>query len=375
MEHHISLSLIIFFLTLFYLFTKLKTSTSPHTNNNLPPQPWKLPLIGHLHHLLGSLPHIALTNLSQNLGPIFHLRLGEFTFVVISSPDLAKQVMKTNDLSLANRPKLLSAEIVGYNYTDVIFSPYGEYWRQMRKICILELLSAKKVGSFKSIRDQESWSLVECMVNKGPVTINLTEKIFSTINVIATRVAVGSRCKDHGMLVELIEQLVSLSGGFDVCDLFPSFKVLHLVTGMRGKLMRIHSKIDKMLDGIISDHQECRAGGGRTEQNEDLLDVLLRLKDDGGLQFPLTYDNIKAVILVSTPLTCSVKSRFETVGLGWGSGSKLNGPARLRTFFFSRAKILSSSSTHKKTPLTRLVFKFCIFLPILVLVCVYKQYF
>ncbi|XP_021977794.2 premnaspirodiene oxygenase [Helianthus annuus] len=205
--------------------------------------------------------------------------------------------MKTNDLSLANRPKLLSAEIVGYNYTDVIFSPYGEYWRQMRKICILELLSAKKVGSFKSIRDQESWSLVECMVNKGPVTINLTEKIFSTINVIATRVAVGSRCKDHGMLVELIEQLVSLSGGFDVCDLFPSFKVLHLVTGMRGKLMRIHSKIDKMLDGIISDHQECRAGGGRTEQNEDLLDVLLRLKDDGGLQFPLTYDNIKAVIL------------------------------------------------------------------------------
>ncbi|MFS7914583.1 putative oxidoreductase [Helianthus anomalus] len=62
MELHIPLSLIIFFLTFFYLFTKIKTSTSPHTNSNynLPPQPWKLPLIGHLHHLLGSLPHIAL---------------------------------------------------------------------------------------------------------------------------------------------------------------------------------------------------------------------------------------------------------------------------------------------------------------------------
>ncbi|KAJ0539284.1 putative premnaspirodiene oxygenase [Helianthus annuus] len=227
MELYIPLSLIIFILTFFYLFTKLKTSTSSHTNNyNLPPQPWKLPLIGHLHHLLGSLPHIALTNLSQNLGPIIHLRLGEFTSVVISSPDLAKQVMKANDLSFANRPKLLSAEIVGYNYTDIAFSPYGEYWRQMRKICILELLGAKKV-----------------------------------------------RYKDHGMLVELIEQAVSL----------------HLVTGMRGKLMKIHGKIDKMLEGIISDHQECRAGGGRAEQNEDLLDVLLRLRDDGWLQFPLTY--------------------------------------------------------------------------------------
>ncbi|KAL9991772.1 putative premnaspirodiene oxygenase [Helianthus debilis subsp. tardiflorus] len=135
------------------------------------------------------------------------------------------------------------------------------------------------------------------MVNEGKVTVNLTKKIFATINVIATQVAVGSRCKDHGMLVELIEQAVSLSGGFDVSNLFPSFKILHFVTGMGGKLMKIRGKIDKMLDGIISDHQECRAGGGRAEQNEDLLDVLLRLKDDGGLQFPLTYDNIKAVIL------------------------------------------------------------------------------
>ncbi|KAF5795839.1 putative oxidoreductase [Helianthus annuus] len=142
----------------------------------------------------------------------------------------------------------------------------------MRKICILELLGAKKVRSFESIRDQESWRLVECMVNEGKVTVNLTKKIYATINVIATRVSVGSRCKDHGMLVELIEQVV-------------------------GKLMKLRGKIDKMLDSIISNHQECRAGGGRAEQNEDLLDVLLRLKDDGGLEFPLTYDNIKAVIM------------------------------------------------------------------------------
>ncbi|MFS7899630.1 putative premnaspirodiene oxygenase, Indoleacetaldoxime dehydratase [Helianthus anomalus] len=176
MEFYIPLSLIIFILTFFYLFTKIKTSTSPHTNNNynLPPQPWKLPLIGHLYNLFGSLPHIALSNLSQNLGPIIPLRLGEFTSVVISSPDLAKQVMKANDLSLANRPKLLSAEIVGYNYTDIIFPLYNEYRRQMRNICILE-------------------------VNEGPVTVNLNEKILARINVIATRVAVGKRCKDHGI--------------------------------------------------------------------------------------------------------------------------------------------------------------------------------
>ncbi|XP_076881784.1 premnaspirodiene oxygenase-like [Bidens hawaiensis] len=293
MDLQIPFSLIIFFLTFFYLFTKFKSSGA-NTENRLP-QPWKLPLIGHLHHLSGSLPHHALANLAKALGPIFHLQLGEINAVVISSPELAKQVMQTNDLLFADRPKLLSAEIIGYNYTDIAFAPYGEYWRQMRKICILELLSAKKVRSFDSVREQESWSLVESMVNEGPVKINLTKKIFTMMNVVASRVAVGSRCKDQATLLELIEQAVSLSGGFDVSDLFPSFKLLHLVTGMRRGLTKIHSKIDKILDGIISDHQG--RGGGQTELNEDLLDVLLRLKDDGGLQFPLTYDNIKAVIL------------------------------------------------------------------------------
>ncbi|KAL8225196.1 hypothetical protein R6Q57_017753 [Mikania cordata] len=191
----------------------------------------------------------------------------------------------------------MSAEIVGYNYTDIVFSPYGDYWRQMRKICIVELLSAKKVRSFESVREQESWNVVESMVNKGPVKINLTERIFTMMNVIACRVTVGSRLEDQERLLALIEQAVSLSGGFDVSDLFPSVKVLHLVIRMRRKLMKIRREIDKMLDGIISDHQERRAGGLQIHENEDLLDVLLRVKDEGELQFPLTYDNIKPVIL------------------------------------------------------------------------------
>ncbi|GKF77459.1 cytochrome P450 71AV8-like protein, partial [Tanacetum coccineum] len=66
---------------------------------------------------------------------------------------------------------------------------------------------------------------------------------------------------------------------------------------MRNRLWRLRTKTDVILDDVISDHQQRRAGGQNTEDNEDLLDVLLRLKDDGGLEIPLTLDNIKAVIL------------------------------------------------------------------------------
>ncbi|KAL8232505.1 hypothetical protein R6Q57_002283 [Mikania cordata] len=287
-------SYLVLFLPVLYLLTKL-TTTKPKPLN-LPPQPWKLPFIGHLHHLSGSLPHQALANLAQKLGPIIHLQLGEIKAVVISSPDLAKQVMKTDDLSFATRPKLLCAEIVGYNYTDIAFAPYGDYWRQMRKVSILELLSAKRVESFESVRDEETWNVVEAIIKESPGgPVNVTEKIFMMMNAISFRVSIGSRCKNQAKLLELIEQIFLAAGGFDVADLYPSFKLLHLVTGLRKKLMKIHHDVDEMFEGIISDHLDRRAAG--ETDHSDLLDVMLRLKDEGGLQIPITNDNIKAILL------------------------------------------------------------------------------
>nr|XP_043609473.1 premnaspirodiene oxygenase-like [Erigeron canadensis] len=281
-----------------FIFTRIRTFSSLERSKNLPPQPWKLPIIGNMHHLLGEPPHRALKNLADKLGPVFRLQLGEISAVVISSPLVAKEIMKTHDLSFADRPKLLCAEIVLYNYTNISFSPYGNYWRQMRKICVLELLSAKKVRSFQSIREEESCSLVESVALQRSKTINLSEIIVVMMNTIISRVAVGSTCKDQKTLLAVIKEGMILASGFDVADLFPSFKVVHRVSGMRNKLMNIHKKIDKIFDSIISDHQErLRVGGLINHENEDLLDVLLRLRYDGGLEFPITHDNIKAVIL------------------------------------------------------------------------------
>ncbi|XP_071739594.1 cytochrome P450 71AV8-like [Rutidosis leptorrhynchoides] len=288
------MSFLIYFATLFLFITIITLFKS--SEKNLPPQPWKLPVIGHLHHLLGALPHHALTNLAKKHGPIIHLKLGQVSTVVISSPNLAKDIMNTHDLSFAGRSKSISAEIISYNYKDIACVSYGEYWRQMRKICVLELLSAKKVRSFQSIREKESWNLIESIKGSNNA-INLSEKIYMLMNTITSKNAVGSvSMKDQGRLVSNIKQLLLIAGTLDVENLFPSIKGLHLITRTRYKLMKIFKIIDEILDNIISNHQERRSSGQR-EDNEDLLDVLLRLQHDGGLQFPLTYDHIKAVIM------------------------------------------------------------------------------
>nr|GEW26121.1 cytochrome P450 71AV8-like [Tanacetum cinerariifolium] len=188
------------------------------------------------------------------------VKLGEISAILVSSPSVAKEIMKTHDLTFADRPSFLLLK--------------------------LSITTA-----------QTSPSLSMVLANDSSKTVNLTEKIFMLMNTITCKATVGSRCKDQEQLLALIAELVYIASGFDVSDLFPSIKILHGITGMRNRLWRMRTKIDVILDDVISDHQQCHAGGQNIKENEDILDVLLRLKDDGGLEMPLTLDNIKAVIL------------------------------------------------------------------------------
>lgn len=120
-------------------------------------------------------------------------------------PGICKRSDETHDVIFASRPQDVAAKIMSYDYSDIIFSPYGDYSRQLRKICISELLSIKRVQSFWSIREEEVSNLIKLIDSRAGSVINLSDEVNSLMYCITSSAAFGNKCKDQELFVEVGE--------------------------------------------------------------------------------------------------------------------------------------------------------------------------
>ncbi|KAL2347891.1 hypothetical protein Fmac_001891 [Flemingia macrophylla] len=208
----------------------------------IPPGPWKLPVIGNIPHLVTStLPHKKLRDLAKIYGPLMYLQIGEVLTIIVSSPEYEKEIMKTHDAIFASRPQTLAADIFSYGCTDIAFSPYGKYWRQLRKICTMELLNHKRVNSLRPIREEEVTDLVRMVASHDGSPVNLTKAVvLSTYNIIS-RAAFGMKYKEKEESISLLKKLMKVMAGFYIEDVFPSAKWVQFFTGYsKSKLEMLH---------------------------------------------------------------------------------------------------------------------------------------
>ncbi|KAL0835577.1 hypothetical protein Bca101_087466 [Brassica carinata] len=234
-----------------FLFLNQILKRGATSNRNRPPSPRRLPLIGNLHQL--SLhPHRSLSNLSLRYGPLMLLHFGRVPIIVVSSADIAHDVMKTHDLN------------------------------------------KKLVRSFENIREAEIVAMMEKLekASSSSLPVNLSESLLSLTNNVICRIAMGRKYSleenpmDFGNLLRTLMEL-------PVGDYIRGLAWIDKIRGLDRKMEEVCRTFMEFLEGVLQEHVD----EGEKKETFDFVDMLLRIQRDKTNGFELDRSDIRLIML------------------------------------------------------------------------------
>lgn len=214
-----------------------------HPNRKLPPSPPTQPILGNLHQL-SALTHRSLQSLGTKYEPLMLLHFGRKPVLVVQSAAAASEIIKKHDLIFANKPESSATRRLFYDLRNISVAAYGEYWRKVKSVCIVHLLSNKRVQSFRSIREEEIALLMKkiesCCLCCSPV--NLSELFVTLTNDVICRSAFGRRYsegEDGKKFLMLLGELLHLLGSVSIGEFIPWLSWINRVNGFDYRVDRV----------------------------------------------------------------------------------------------------------------------------------------
>ncbi|WVZ59032.1 hypothetical protein U9M48_009240 [Paspalum notatum var. saurae] len=235
-------------------------------------------------------------DLSRRYGPLMLIRVCERVAVVVSSAEAAREIFKGHDVTFEQRPSSPGIDELYRHGEGIIFAPYGDQWRQLRRIVMTELLSARRVEAFRRIREDEAARLVSSLASAPPgQVVNVGERLDEFIADAGVRAIFSDRLPDRTVFLKMVRQIDDIEALFDLHDLFPSSRLLRMIPWGR-KAERHRQELLRLMDDILRSHEERRAAGGGGDEEQDMIDVLLRIQKEDDMRVSLTQGVIRAVL-------------------------------------------------------------------------------
>ncbi|KAK9055467.1 hypothetical protein SSX86_026550 [Deinandra increscens subsp. villosa] len=274
--------------------------SSSRSKIRLPPSPFALPIIGHLH-LLAPIPHQALHNLSTRYGPVFRFFLGSVPCLAVSSPEMAKEFLRTYEASYLDRPRNTTTVYLTYGSKDFMFAPYGPYWKFMKKLVMSELLNGKTLDLLFPVRRDEVNRFIKLLSQKSTLgkPVDVKDELLKLTNNMISRMLMSERCSEEeneaSDMRKLVTEISKITGELNLSDYIWFLKNFDL-QGYGKRVKEIHPRFNKLIERIITEHENERRNKKKDEAR-DLLDILLKISEDDTMEMKVTKDNIKAFIL------------------------------------------------------------------------------
>ncbi|XP_039167213.1 flavonoid 3'-monooxygenase CYP75B137-like [Eucalyptus grandis] len=262
-----------------------------HATAPLPPGPRGVPFFGYLP-FLGTNLHRKFAELAETYGPIYKLRLGSKLYVVVNSPSLAKEIVRDQDMTFANRDPNIAGAIASYGARDIAFSSQGPYWRNLRKLFVQQLMSNMSLDACYGLRRQEVRKALSDLYRKRGLPVDIGElALLILVNMVMGMLWGGTLQGEKGEAVasefrEVVAKLMVLLGSPNVSDFFPALAWLDL-QGVERDMKRVH----QWLDGFIQPIIDCATKGTTSgplkqkegepkciEQKKDFLQIFLDME-------------------------------------------------------------------------------------------------
>ncbi|KAK4440995.1 cytochrome [Sesamum alatum] len=317
------------------------------------------PLIGHLHLLGGQIPvYRIFGGLADKYGPVFAFRLGLHKALVVSSWEAAKECFTTNDKILNKRPPSSAAVHLGYNYAAFAFS-HGPYWREVRKLVMQELLSARRLETLKHVRQSEiEAGIRELFEEHSGKVVDIGEWLDQiTSNMIMMMVA-GKRHTDsgagtgksHQSFRELMKEFMYISGQFVPADFipFPPFKWIDFQRNIKS-MKRISKRLSTIFEDWIDEHilADRRSKLGK---EQDFIDVLLSTIDD---KFARSFGYTRETVIKATIMNIIIAGNDTTSTHMTCTSIFLNSSVRIAGLKFLHRQSASNKKRRRRPPVLR----------------------
>ncbi|CAI9090632.1 OLC1v1025446C1 [Oldenlandia corymbosa var. corymbosa] len=276
-----------------------------YSSKNPPPSPPGLPLIGNFHQFFNSITHRSFKSLADKYGPVMTMKLGSKPIIIISSADAAEEVLRKNDLVFVDRAK---QSFIGRIFDkDMVFAPYGDHWRQIRFICASQLLSKKRVQSFRSVLEQEIKNMLEkiresCFPGSA---IAMSEMLATLTTNAVSLAAIGRKYSEEpngNKLTALFKECTMIGGYINLADCIPWFGWIYRFSDMDAKVSRVAKEVDEYMENVfdrgIKKQEKIEKGEESHEEgHHNFLDVLIGFYRKNTTGTRIDRDSVKGVIM------------------------------------------------------------------------------